>query len=106
MGISLKNLRKWIEDNEDYLRITEILAPLWDGSPHLTIRIESPNWKKVKTASCVEPILRLLKEDEAIRIPAILKTMGHKVIQYPKKIRQSTKQPHTTLPRIALKIVP
>ena len=73
MGISLTKLTGWIEANKDYLRVTEILAPLWDGGPpHMTIRIESPNWKKVKSTPVMEPTLTFVKEDEAQRVPAIL----------------------------------
>ena len=73
MGISLTKLTGWIEANKDYLRVTEILAPLWDGGPpHMTIRIESSNWKKVKSAPVMEPTLTFVKEDEAQRVPAIL----------------------------------
>ena len=63
----------WLETNKDYLRVTEILAPLWDGGPpHMTVRIESSNWKKVKSAPIMEPTLTFVKEDEAQRVPAIL----------------------------------
>ena len=73
MVISLTKITKWIEENKDYLRVTEILAPLWDGGPpHMVLRIESPNWKKVKSAPVMEPTLTFVKEDEAQRVPAIL----------------------------------
>ena len=73
MAISLPKLTTWIEANKDYLRVMEILAPLWDGGPpHIVIRIESPNWKKVKSAPVMEPTLTFVKEDEARRVPAIL----------------------------------
>ena len=63
----------WMTENKDFLRITEIIAPLWDGGPpHITIRIESPTWRKVKARACVEPALGFVKEDEAQRVPAIL----------------------------------
>jgi hypothetical protein len=73
MAILLPKLTTWLETNKDYLRVTEILAPLWDGGPpHMTIRIESSNWKKVKSAPVMEPTLTFVKEDEAQRVPAIL----------------------------------
>ena len=73
MAISLPKLMTWLETNKDYLRVTEILAPLWDGGPpHMTVRIESSNWKKVKSAPVMEPTLTFVKEDEAQRVPAIL----------------------------------
>ena len=88
----LKNLKsdkgtpQWFEENKDSLRVTEILAPLWDGGPpHMTIRIESPNWKKVKSRPVIEPTLTFVKEDEAQRVPAILSKSVRKRLHVQKK---------------------
>ena len=88
MSISLTKLTGWIEANKDYLRVTEILAPLWDGGPpHMTIRIESPNWKKVKSDPVMDPALTSVKDDEAQKVPAILSKSMRKRLHVQEKTR-------------------
>ena len=71
--MKIDQIIQWMTENKDFLSITEVLAPLWDGGPpHINIRIESPTWRKVKARACVEPALGFVKEDEAQRVPAIL----------------------------------
>ena len=94
MAISLPKLMTWLETNKDYLRVTEILAPLWDGGPpHMTIRIESPNWKKVKSTPVMEPTLTFVKEDEAQRVPAILSKSVRRRLNVQEKTRKTKENP-------------
>ena len=101
MGISLTKLTGWIEANKDYLRVTEILAPLWDGSPHIVIRIESPNWKKVKSDPVMDPALTSVKEDEAQRVPAILSKSMRKRLHVQEKTRSPSQVARKAIARKA-----
>ena len=84
----------WMTENKDLLRVSEVIAPRWEGgSPSMQIRIESPNWRQVKAKACVEPALGFIKEDEAQRVPAILSKSVIKRLVVQEKTRTTPSGP-------------
>ena len=100
--LTIDNLITWMTENKEHLRLTEILAPLWDGTSHLLVRIESPAWRKVKTRVIVQPMLENIKKDEAQKVPAVLTTTTkHRKVTYVQT--QSRKAPKIARKAVARK---